>query len=80
MESQRQELLQQVKANILKAQEKQKEYYNRKHVNPGTYTVGAKVLKKVFLRKKRKGGKMDARFLGPYIITKDLEIGLYSLS
>ena len=79
MESQRQELLQQVKANILKAQEKQKEYYDRKHANPGAYTVGAKVLKKDFLCKKRKGGKMDARFLGPYIITKDLGRGLYSL-
>ena len=79
MESQQQELLQQVKANILKAQEKQKEYYDRKRANPGAYKVGAKVLKKDFLRKKRKGGKMDARFLGPYIITKDLGRGLYSL-
>ena len=79
MESQRQELLQQVKANILQAQEKPKEYYDRKRANPFAYTVGAKVLKKDFLRKKRKGGKMDARFLGPYIITKNLGKGLYFL-
>ena len=54
MEFQQQELLQQVKANILQAQEKQ-EYYDCKCANPFAYTVGAKVLKKDFLRKKRKG-------------------------
>ena len=55
MEFQQQELLQQVKANILQAQEKQKEYYDRKRTNPFAYTVSAKVLKKDFLRKKCKG-------------------------
>ena len=71
MAAQRQELLQQVKANIKQAQDKQKEYFDRKHANPAAYSVGAKVLKKDFLRKKRKGGKMDTRFVGPYIITKN---------
>ena len=55
MEFQQQELLQQVKANILQAQEKQNEYYDRKRANPFAYTVSAKVLKKDFLRKKHKG-------------------------
>ena len=79
MASQRQQLLQQVKANIKQAQDKQKEYYDRKHANPAAYKVGAKVLKKDFLRKKRKGGKMDTRFVGPYIITKNVGKGLYAL-
>ena len=65
MAAQRQELLQQVKANIKQAQDKQKEYFDHKHANPTAYSVGAKVLKKDFLRKKRKGGKMDTRFVGP---------------
>ena len=79
MASQRQEVLQQVKANIKQAQEKQKEYYDRKHANPAAYKVGAKVLKKDFRRKKRKGGKMDTRFVGPYIITNNVGKGLYAL-
>ena len=37
------------------------------------------VLKKDFLRKKRKGGKLDPRWLGPYIITQKLSKGFYSL-
>ena len=30
-------------------------------------------------RKKRVGGKMDTRFVGPYVITKCLGKGIYSL-
>ena len=37
------------------------------------------VFKKDFLRKKRKGGKLDPRWLGPYIITQKLSKGFYSL-
>ena len=37
------------------------------------------VLKKDFLRKKRKGGKLDAKWLGPYTIVATLGKGLYSL-
>ena len=44
------------------------------------YQVGALVLKKDFRRKKRKGGKLDDRWLGPYMISKDLGKGFYSLS
>ena len=39
------------------------------------YQVGALVLKKDFKRKKRKGGKLDDRWLGPYMISKDLGKG-----
>jgi hypothetical protein len=38
------------------------------------------VLKKDFNRKKRKGGKLDDRWLGPYTISKDWGKGFYSLS
>ena len=37
------------------------------------------VFKKDFYRKKRKGGKLDPRWLGPYIITQKLSKGFYSL-
>ena len=43
------------------------------------YQVGALVLKKDFRRKKRKGGKLDDRWLGPYTVAKDLGKGFYSL-
>ena len=75
----RQQLLEKAKENILKAQERQKNDYNRRRANPKVYTVGSKVLKKDFLRKKRKGGKMDAQYIGPYVITRHLGKGLYAL-
>ncbi len=37
------------------------------------------MLKKDFTRKKRKGGGTDYRWLGPYMITKDLCKGFFSL-
>lgn len=49
------------------------------HIHAGTYSVGAKMLIKDYERKKRKGGKMDYRWLGPYIIEKSLGKGLYAL-
>lgn len=36
-------------------------------------------MKKDFLRKKRKGGKLDSKWLGPYTITATLGKGFYSL-
>ena len=75
----RQQLLEKAKENILKAQERQKNDYDRRRANPKVYTVGSKVLKKDFLRKKRKGGKMDAKYIGPYVITRHLGKGLYAL-
>ena len=43
------------------------------------FEIGAKVVKKDFLRKKRKGGKLDPKCVGPYIITVKLSKGFYSL-
>ena len=68
LSSHRQQLLEKAKDNILKALERQKNDYDRRRANPKVYTVGSKVLKD-FLRKKRKGGKMDAKYVGPHVIT-----------
>lgn len=38
------------------------------------------MLKKDFLRKKRKGGKSDPEWLGPFEVAADLGKGFYSLS
>jgi len=58
-----------VKSNIIKAQKKQKENYDKKHGAASCFHVGSLVLKKDFTRKKRKGGKLDYRWTGPYTIT-----------
>ena len=73
----REKQLEEAKANILVAQKKQKEEYDRKHANPERYHIGALVLKKNFLRKKKKGGKLDERFTGAYKIAKILPNGVY---
>ena len=39
--------------------------------------VRALVLVKDFKRKKRKGGKLDLRWIGPYVIQKRLTRGIY---
>ena len=43
------------------------------------FTVRTKILKKDFRRKKRKGGKLDLMWVGPYLITKSLGKGFYQL-
>lgn len=75
----RQELYDQVKQNIKEAQKKQKEVYDRKHADPPKFPVGTIVLKKDFRRKKRKGGCLDHRWIGPYKIVKDVGKGFYSI-
>ena len=42
--------------------------------------VGALVLRKDFRWKKRKGGKMDDKWLGPPLVSSELGKGFYSLS
>ena len=96
---QHQKVLEAARNNIIKAQVKQKLYYDKQHYKPGeilmyvilcitinfackhtgTYSVGAKMLVKDFNQKKRKGGKLDYKWKGPYIVTKSLGRGLYSL-
>ncbi len=61
----RQESQQAAKSNIKVAQERQKRQYDQKHCKPPKFIVGVKVLRKDFLQKKRKGGGMDHKWLGP---------------
>ena len=63
------ERLESVKANIVTAQKRQKEQYDRKHSNPEVFAVGALVLKKDFTRKKRAGGKLDYRSIQDFLCT-----------
>ena len=72
--------LEEAKQNILQAQQKQKEMYDKKHAKPECYKIGQLVLKKDFTRRKRKGGKLEIRFLGPYAISKVLPHGTYELT
>lgn len=68
-----------IKANIQRAQEKQKKHYDRIHGAASCFSVGSMVLKKDFRRQKRKGGKLDYRWEGPYLITASLGKGLFQL-
>jgi hypothetical protein len=74
------EQLQLVKSNILAAQEKQKRDYDKRLANPQLFQEGALVLTKDHMQKKRKGGKLDARWLGPFTIVKVLPCGLYQIT
>ena len=77
MMEERRARLEVVQANILATQKRQKEQYDRKHSN--VFQVGSLVLKKDFTRKKRAGGKLDHKWLGPYRISRVLGRGLYRL-
>ena len=69
-----------VKDNIKAAQEKQKRDYDKKHAKPSLFQVSALVLAKDHTRKKRKGGKLDTRWLGPFRIEQVLPRGIYLIS
>ena len=75
----RQKTEQVIKENIKKAQAKQKRLYDLKHGAASCFNVGSLVLKKDFRRAKRKGGKLDYRWQGPYIITGSAGKGLFKL-
>lgn len=51
-----------------------------KHASSSTFDVGTKVLLKGFTRKKRKGGKLDKKWKGPFKIRKNIGKGLYRIS
>ncbi len=74
----RSELFETVGSNILMAQQKQKETYDRKHLqeelNPGT-----EVLIENSAQKGRKGGKLDDAFDGPYSIHECIGKGIYKI-
>ena len=74
----REKLFEATSSSILLAQSEQKELYDRKHM-PNVLQIGTKVLKENTLRKQRKGGKMDDRWLGPYTINRYIGKGVYEL-
>ena len=78
-ESQHKALLEEVQKNIISAQKKQKEQYDKKYSKAVFYSAGTHVLKKDFRKKKRKGGKLDFPWVGPYLITRSLGKGFYEL-
>ena len=78
-ESQHKALLEEVQKNIISAQKKQKEQYDKKHSKAVFYSAGTHVLKKDFRKKKRKGGKLDFPWVGPYLITRSQGKGFYEL-
>ena len=78
-ESQHKAILEEVQKNIISAQKKQKEQYDKKYSKAVFYCVGTQVLKKDFRKKKRKGGKLDFPWVGPYLITRSLGKGFYEL-
>ena len=53
--------------------------YDQRHSNSYVFRIGGLVLKKDFKRKKRKGGKLDPKWVGPYTIVGNLGSGLYHL-
>ena len=75
----REKMMEKVKANIVAAQARQKEQYDKKHHDPEIFAEGALVLKKDMTRKKRAGGKMDYKWIGPYRIVKSMGKGLYQI-
>ena len=78
-ESQHKAILEEMQENIISAQKKQKKQYEKKHSKAVFYSVGTQVLKKDFRKKKRKGGKLDFPWVGPYLITISLGKGFYEL-
>ena len=68
-----------IRGNIKRAQRKQKEHYDLKHGADSCFSVGTVVLKKDFTRKKRKGGKLDYRWQGPYVICASVGKGFLRL-
>ena len=67
----RKKRLEEVKENILQAQKKQKEQYDKKHAKPHLFQPGQLVLKR---------GKLDLKYLGPYTIVEELGKGTYLLA
>ena len=65
--------------NILGAQARQKKQYDMKHNMNSTLKVGDKVFKENTRNKHRKGGKLENRWNGPFVIHKDLGKGRYYL-
>ena len=60
--------LEEAEANFTAAQAKQKAAFDKMYARSDCFKKGQLVVKKDFTHKKWKGGKLNARFQGPYII------------
>lgn len=69
----------QAAANITAAQTKQKEQYDKKHLQKKEIPLESQVLVENTRQKQRKGGKLQPRWLGPYAINKAIGKGVYEL-
>ena len=65
-------MLEKVKANIVDAQARQKKAYDKKSHNPDVFKCDALVLKRDMKRKKRAGGEMDFKWIGPFKVIKSM--------
>ena len=73
-------LIEEAKANIETAQEKQREHYNQKHANPEAFLVGSKVLIKRFYPKKTTRGQNGLQVAWPLHHRKESVKGRISSS
>jgi len=71
--------LEKVKANIVDAQARQKKAYDKKRHDPGVFKCDALVLKRDMKCKKRAGGKMDFKWVGPFKVLASMGRGLYKI-
>ncbi|KAL8610943.1 hypothetical protein ACOMHN_042560 [Nucella lapillus] len=64
-----------VSESIARAQQHQKEQYDRRHHNTATVEIGTTVFIKNSRRIHRMGAKMEPRWTGPYTVIKSLDKG-----
>ena len=72
------QVLAKAKGNIVAAQCRQKEQYDKKHAGPTGITTGSTVLQNA-KNKARKGWKQDPLWLGPYTVEQVNEKGVCKL-
>ena len=65
--------------NISMAQVSQKKYYNIRHSRNFKFTKNDIVIKFLPRNSQRKGGKLDDKFSGPYVIDKIMDLGITRL-
>ena len=64
---------------IKRAQKKQRRDIRQKTSPPSVIAIGAQLLLENTAQKQRKGGKLEPAWLGPYIVNRCVEKGLYEL-
>lgn len=74
----KQSIFPEVDRNIKLAQAHQKKNYDRRHV-ASPFSIGDLVLKKNMKNKHRMGGKLDEKWLGPYVVCGVTDYGNYKL-